>query len=75
MSRTIRIPFHNVSRLGNGCELWCEAYVLVLLQQVATVMELGSGDPALANQARVKFTVRTAGVYLVSITISKFTCK
>ena len=35
------------------------------------MIELGSGDPAQANTARVKFTVRTAGVYIVSISIGE----
>ncbi|KAJ8721167.1 hypothetical protein PYW07_001942 [Mythimna separata] len=38
-------------------------------RKVTAVIELGSGDPAQANTARVKFTVRTAGVYIVSIMI------
>nr|XP_049696666.1 apoptosis-resistant E3 ubiquitin protein ligase 1 isoform X3 [Helicoverpa armigera] len=38
-------------------------------KQVTAVIELGSGDPAQANTARVKFTVRTAGVYIISIMI------
>ncbi|XP_022814936.1 apoptosis-resistant E3 ubiquitin protein ligase 1 isoform X2 [Spodoptera litura] len=37
--------------------------------QVTAVIELGSGDPAQANTARVKFTVRQAGVYIVSVMI------
>ncbi|XP_068632769.1 apoptosis-resistant E3 ubiquitin protein ligase 1 [Battus philenor] len=39
-------------------------------RKISTVMELGSGDPALANTARVKFTVRTAGLYIISIMIA-----
>jgi hypothetical protein len=35
-------------------------------------VELGSGDPALANTARVKFTVRTAGLYIISVTIGQY---
>ncbi|XP_047019483.1 apoptosis-resistant E3 ubiquitin protein ligase 1 isoform X2 [Helicoverpa zea] len=38
-------------------------------KQVTAVIDLGSGDPAQANTARVKFTVRTAGVYIISIMI------
>ncbi|CAH0581652.1 unnamed protein product [Chrysodeixis includens] len=38
-------------------------------RKVTAVVELGSGDPAQANTARVKFTVRTAGVYIVSVMI------
>ncbi|XP_075974360.1 apoptosis-resistant E3 ubiquitin protein ligase 1 isoform X3 [Anticarsia gemmatalis] len=38
-------------------------------RKVTAVIELGSGDPAQANTARVKFTVRTAGVYIISIMI------
>ncbi|CAH2077178.1 unnamed protein product, partial [Iphiclides podalirius] len=38
-------------------------------RKISAVMELGSGDPALAHTARVKFTVRTAGLYLISVTI------
>lgn len=45
-----------------------------LVKQIAAVSELGSDDPALAHTARYKFTVRTAGIYLVSITIGEFEC-
>ncbi|XP_045494960.1 apoptosis-resistant E3 ubiquitin protein ligase 1 isoform X2 [Colias croceus] len=38
-------------------------------RKVTAVVELGSGQPALAHTARVKFTVRTAGVYVISILI------
>ncbi|XP_050561938.1 apoptosis-resistant E3 ubiquitin protein ligase 1 isoform X2 [Spodoptera frugiperda] len=38
-------------------------------RKVTAVIELGSGDPAQANTARVKFTVRQAGVYIVSVMI------
>uniref|UniRef100_A0A2A4K2U1 HECT-type E3 ubiquitin transferase n=1 Tax=Heliothis virescens TaxID=7102 RepID=A0A2A4K2U1_HELVI len=38
-------------------------------RKVTAVIELGSGDPAQANTARVKFTVRTAGVYVISVMI------
>ncbi|CAH2108694.1 unnamed protein product [Euphydryas editha] len=38
-------------------------------RKIAAVVELGSGDPAKANTARVKFTVRTAGVYIINILI------
>ncbi|XP_052755161.1 apoptosis-resistant E3 ubiquitin protein ligase 1 [Galleria mellonella] len=38
-------------------------------RKITAVMELGSDDPAQANTARVKFTVRTAGVYTISVTI------
>ncbi|CAB3235318.1 unnamed protein product [Arctia plantaginis] len=38
-------------------------------RKVTAVIELGSGDPAQANTARVKFTVRTAGIYIISIMI------
>ncbi|XP_059055440.1 apoptosis-resistant E3 ubiquitin protein ligase 1 [Achroia grisella] len=38
-------------------------------RKVTAVMELGSGDPAQANTARAKFTVRIAGVYIISVTI------
>ncbi|XP_069356586.1 apoptosis-resistant E3 ubiquitin protein ligase 1 isoform X2 [Maniola hyperantus] len=38
-------------------------------RKVTAVVELGSGDPAKANTARVKFTVRTAGVYIINILI------
>nr|XP_037870320.1 apoptosis-resistant E3 ubiquitin protein ligase 1 isoform X2 [Bombyx mori] len=38
-------------------------------RKVQAVIELGCGDPAQANVARVQFTVRTAGVYLISVTI------
>lgn len=38
--------------------------------QISTVCELGSStDPNSANTARVKFTVRTSGVYVISIMI------
>lgn len=37
------------------------------------MVELGSGDPAKANTARVKFTVRTAGVYIINILIGECT--
>nr|XP_049696665.1 apoptosis-resistant E3 ubiquitin protein ligase 1 isoform X2 [Helicoverpa armigera] len=40
-------------------------------RKVTAVIELGSGDPAQANTARVKFTVRTAGVYIISIMIGE----
>ncbi|CAG9129246.1 unnamed protein product [Plutella xylostella] len=37
---------------------------------ISTVMELGSAaDPAQANTARVQFTVRTAGLYIISVMI------
>ncbi|XP_039751062.1 apoptosis-resistant E3 ubiquitin protein ligase 1 isoform X1 [Pararge aegeria] len=38
-------------------------------RKITAVVELGSGDPAKANIARVKFTVRTAGVYIINILI------
>ncbi|XP_045768225.1 apoptosis-resistant E3 ubiquitin protein ligase 1 isoform X2 [Maniola jurtina] len=38
-------------------------------RKITAVVELGSGDPAKANTARVKFTVRTAGVYIINILI------
>ncbi|XP_045534642.1 apoptosis-resistant E3 ubiquitin protein ligase 1 [Papilio machaon] len=38
-------------------------------RKISAVLELGSGDPALAHTARVKFTVRTAGLYIISIMI------
>ncbi|XP_061383208.1 apoptosis-resistant E3 ubiquitin protein ligase 1-like isoform X1 [Danaus plexippus] len=38
-------------------------------RKIAAVVELGSGDPAKAHTARVKFTVRTAGVYVINILI------
>ncbi|XP_026314729.1 apoptosis-resistant E3 ubiquitin protein ligase 1 [Hyposmocoma kahamanoa] len=38
-------------------------------RKITAVVELGSGDPSQANTARVKFTVRTAGVYIISIMI------
>lgn len=38
-------------------------------RKVTAVIELGSGDPAKANTARVKFTVRTAGAYIISVMI------
>lgn len=38
---------------------------------MTAVIELGSGDPAQAHTARVKFTVRTAGVYIIAVTIGK----
>lgn len=37
--------------------------------QITAVLDLGSGDPAQAHTARVKFTVRTAGLYIISILI------
>ncbi|XP_063624690.1 apoptosis-resistant E3 ubiquitin protein ligase 1 [Cydia splendana] len=38
-------------------------------RKMTAVIELGSGDPAQAHTARVKFTVRTAGVYIIAVTI------
>ncbi|KAL0881242.1 hypothetical protein ABMA27_002339 [Loxostege sticticalis] len=38
-------------------------------RKITPVVELGSGDPAQANTARVKFTVRIAGLYIISVTI------
>ncbi|KAG7305871.1 hypothetical protein JYU34_008414 [Plutella xylostella] len=39
-------------------------------RKISTVMELGSAaDPAQANTARVQFTVRTAGLYIISVMI------
>ncbi|XP_049868280.1 apoptosis-resistant E3 ubiquitin protein ligase 1 isoform X2 [Pectinophora gossypiella] len=38
-------------------------------RKITAVVELGSGDPAQANTARVKFTVRTATVYIISVMI------
>ncbi|KAM3963767.1 LOW QUALITY PROTEIN: apoptosis-resistant E3 ubiquitin protein ligase 1 [Aphomia sociella] len=40
-------------------------------RKITSVVELGSGDPAQANTARVKFTVRTAGVYIISVMIER----
>ncbi|XP_072939156.1 apoptosis-resistant E3 ubiquitin protein ligase 1 [Epargyreus clarus] len=38
-------------------------------RKITAVVELGSGDPAQANTARAKFTVRTAGVYIINVMI------
>lgn len=38
-------------------------------RKMSAVVELGSGDPAHANTARIKFTVRTSGVYIISVMI------
>ncbi|CAG4934509.1 unnamed protein product [Parnassius apollo] len=38
-------------------------------KKITAVMELGSDDPAQAHTARVKFTVRTAGLYVISVLI------
>ncbi|XP_060803597.1 apoptosis-resistant E3 ubiquitin protein ligase 1 [Amyelois transitella] len=38
-------------------------------RKISFILELGSGDPAQANTARVKFTVRTAGMYIISVMI------
>ncbi|XP_053612739.1 apoptosis-resistant E3 ubiquitin protein ligase 1 isoform X2 [Plodia interpunctella] len=38
-------------------------------RKISSVVELGSGDPAQANTTRVKFTVRSAGLYIISIMI------
>ncbi|CAH0692663.1 unnamed protein product [Chilo suppressalis] len=37
--------------------------------RITPVIELGSGDPALAHTARVHFTVRAAGIYTITVTI------
>ncbi|XP_022116720.1 apoptosis-resistant E3 ubiquitin protein ligase 1 [Pieris rapae] len=38
-------------------------------RKITAVVELGSGQPSLAHTARVKFTVRTAGVYVIAVMI------
>ncbi|RVE41007.1 hypothetical protein evm_014343 [Chilo suppressalis] len=39
------------------------------VRAITPVIELGSGDPALAHTARVHFTVRAAGIYTITVTI------
>ncbi|VVD03316.1 unnamed protein product [Leptidea sinapis] len=38
-------------------------------RKIAAVVELGSGEAALAHTARVKFTVRLAGLYVIAVMI------
>ncbi|KAF6210426.1 hypothetical protein GE061_013532 [Apolygus lucorum] len=57
-------PICDTDRLSvDVCE--CEGY-----RRVAALIELGGTEPDQVNQAVVKFTVRTAGQYRVSILIS-----
>lgn len=42
---------------------------------MTAVIELGSGDPSQAHTARIKFTVRIAGVYTISVLIGEKYCE
>ncbi|KAJ0175869.1 hypothetical protein K1T71_009028 [Dendrolimus kikuchii] len=55
--------------ISHGTRKVSECFSVNISLAVTAVIELGSGDPAQANTARVKFTVRTAGVYVISIMI------